>query len=105
MARTFIAASRARLDGALTANLAGAAAHVSEVIALIEGQVPSAVGTITFQDQPLPFPADIDSTGLAVLGDVPVTPFADGVAETIARFRALASEGRLSASEHGLDPA
>ena len=105
VARTFITASRAGLAGAHTANLAGAAAHMSEVVALIEQQVPSAAGTITFQERPLPFPADIDSSGLAALGDVPMTPFADGVAETIGRFRALAAEGRLNAAEQGLDTA
>ena len=104
VARAFILASRAGLDGAHTANLAGAAAHMSEVVTLIEEQAPTAARTITFVDQPLPFPADIDSSGLAVLGDVPVTPFADGVAQTIARFRALAAEGRLIAEEQGLDP-
>ena len=104
VARTFIAASRADLDGAHTANLGGAAAHMSEVVALIEQQVPSSSGTITFEERPLPFPADIDSSGLSVLGDVPVTSLADGVADTISRFQALAAEGRLSAAEQGLDP-
>ncbi len=36
VARTFIAASRARLDGAHTANLGGTAAHMRDVVALIE---------------------------------------------------------------------
>jgi UDP-glucuronate 4-epimerase len=103
-AATFIMASRAGLGGALTANMDGTAIQMREVVSLIERNVPGAAGTITWTEQSLPFPADIDSSGLSVLGDVPVTPFADGVAETIARFRALASEGRLVAEEQGLDP-
>ena len=104
VARTFIAASRAGLAGAHTANLGGAAAHMSEVVALIEQQVPSAAGTITFEERPLPFPADIDSSGLAVLGEVPVTPFADGVADDHRPLPRACREGRLNAAEQGLDP-
>ena len=104
-ARAFIAASRARLDGARTANLAGTAAHMRDVVALIEHEVPAAAGTITFAEQPLPFPDDIDTSGLEDLGPLPVTPLAEGVAQTIAHFQSLAEEGRLVATEQGLDPA
>ncbi len=104
VAGTFIAASRARLDGAHTANMGGTVAHMRDVVALIEREVPTARGTITHAEQPLPFPADIDASGLAPLGEVPLTPFADGVAHTIARYRSLAAEGRLVAAEQGLDP-
>ena len=105
VAGTFIAASRARLAGAHTANMGGTAAHMREVVALIEQNVPAAVGTISYTEAPLPFPDDIDSSGLAPLGAVPLTPFPEGVAQTIARYRALAADGRLIATEQGLDPA
>jgi UDP-glucuronate 4-epimerase len=105
VAGTFIAASRAGLGGAYTANMGGTAAHMREVVALIEQHVPEATGTITFAEQPLPFPDDIDASGLAPLGELPLTPFADGVAATIARYRALAAQGRLIGSEQGLEPA
>jgi UDP-glucuronate 4-epimerase len=105
VARAFIQASRARLPGAHTSNLVGTTAHMREVVALIEQQVPAAAGTITFEDQALPFPDDIDASGLAALGDIAVTPLADGIAETVARYRALAAEGRLIPAEQGLDPA
>lgn len=105
VARTSIVASRAGLDGARTANLSGAAAHMRDVVALIEQNVPSAKGAITFDDQPLPFPDDIDSSGLASLGEVHMTSMADGVAATISRFQALASAGRLIPEDQGLDPA
>ncbi len=104
VARTCIQASRAKLSGAYTGNLGGTTAQMREVVSLIEHQVPSATGSITFEEQPLPFPDDIDASGLAPLGSVSVTPLADGVAHTIARFRALAAEGRPIPTEHGLDP-
>ena len=53
---------------------------------------------------PLPFPAEIDHDGLAALGPVPVTPFADGVAASAEIYRDLARRGRLIASEQGLEP-
>jgi UDP-glucuronate 4-epimerase len=104
VARTFLRASMAGLQGALTANLGGTQAHMREVVSLIEHEVPSAAEAITFEAQPLPFPDDIDPSGLAPLGEVPVTPLADGVAQTIGRFRALAADGRLLAAEQGLEP-
>jgi UDP-glucuronate 4-epimerase len=105
VARTFLQASRAGLDGALTANLGGTPAQMDEVVSLIERYVPAAAGTITHAEQPLPFPDDIDSSGLAPLGPVPITPLADGVARTIARYREMAVQGQLVAEEQGLDPA
>ncbi|MBX3029636.1 MAG: NAD(P)-dependent oxidoreductase [Chloroflexi bacterium] len=101
-ARTFIVASRSGHQGAMVANLGGSAVHMREVVAAIETEVPEARGRITFEEQPLPFPDSIDSSGLAPLGPVPVTPFAEGVAETVARFRDLAARGVLTAAEAGI---
>lgn len=101
-ARTFLLASRADVGGAVVANLGGARVHMRDVVAAIEAEVPEARGRITFEERPLPFPDDIDSSGLAVLGEVPVTPFPDGVRDTIARFRDLAERGLLTAAEAGI---
>jgi nucleoside-diphosphate-sugar epimerase len=104
-ARLFIQASRAGLDGARVANMGGSVASMDELVALIERSVPEAAGRITFEPKPLPFPVDIDSSGLEPLGAVPVTPFATGVSETIERFRGLVEQGRLSATDAGIEPA
>jgi nucleoside-diphosphate-sugar epimerase len=104
-ARLFIRASRAGLPGANVANMGGSVASMVDLVALIEAQVPEAAGRITFETQPLPFPVDIDTSGLAALGDVPVTPIAVGVADTITRFRRLADEGRLTPALAGIEPA
>jgi nucleoside-diphosphate-sugar epimerase len=104
-ARLFIRASRASLPGANVANMDGSVASMDQVVGLIEREVPQAVGTIAFEPQPLPFPVDIDTTGLAPLGEVPVTPFEVGVAETIEHFRRLRAEGRLTPANVGIEPA
>jgi hypothetical protein len=83
----------------------GSVASIEELVALIEAQVPEAVGRISFAPDPLPFPVDIDASGLAPLGDIPVTSLATGVADTIARFRRLAAEGRLTSALAGIEPA
>ncbi len=102
VARTFLQASRSGTQGALVANLDGAAVHMRDVVAAIEAEVPEARGRITFEEQPLPFPDSVDSSGLEVLGPVTVTPFAEGARETIARFRDLAERGLLTPGEAGI---
>jgi len=104
-ARLFIRASRAGLSGAHVANMGGSVASMDDVVALIEREVPEAAGTITHEPQALPFPVDIDTSGLAPLGEVPVTPLAAGIADTIERFRRLRAEGRLTHSSVGIEPA
>jgi nucleoside-diphosphate-sugar epimerase len=104
-ARLFIRASRAALPGANVANMGGSVASMDEVVALIEAEVPESVGRIAVEPQPLPFPVEIDTSGLAPLGDVPVTPLAAGVADTIARFRRLAADGRLTPALAGIETA
>ena len=47
----------------------------------------------------LPFPDEVDTTGLAeTIGPLDELPFADGVADTIERFRRLLADGRLAAA-------
>ena len=104
VAGTLLAASRSRLDGAHVFNLGGSVATMTQLVETIESIVPEARGLVTFDPTPLPFPADIDHDGLAAIGPVPVTPFADGVAASAEIYRALARRGRLVASEQGLEP-
>jgi UDP-glucuronate 4-epimerase len=104
VARTLIAASRSGLDGARVFNLGGSLASMAELVRTIESLVPDARGLITYDPAPLPFPAEIDHDGLAALGPVPVTPFAEGVAASAEVYRELARHGRLIATEQGLEP-
>ena len=102
VAGTLIAASRSALDGAHVFNLGGSPVDLSAWVETIEAVVPEAAGLLSIAPAELPFPSEIDHAGLAAIGPVPVTPFRDGIASTVAIFRRLASEGRLVGTEHGL---
>ena len=102
VARTLILASRSPGTGSPVYNLGGDAVHLTDWVAAIEDAVPEAAGRITLAQTELPFPADIAHDRLAELGDVPVTPYRDAIAETADIYRRLAAEGRLDAGEQGV---
>lgn len=78
-------------------NLPGQSVHMREVVDAIERAAPEARGLITFEETVLPFPEEVDAGSLEdVLGPEPETELRDGVADTIARFRRLLAEGRIS---------
>ncbi|GIK57369.1 MAG: NAD(P)-dependent oxidoreductase [Chloroflexi bacterium] len=88
IARLFIQAARTPFQGADVFNIKGAVAHMREVVAAIETAEPAASGRITYEETPLPFPDGQDDVALrAWLGDIPDTPLAEGVAQTIAHFQ------------------
>ena len=105
VARTLIAASRVRLDGAPVFNLPGVVADGPAVVAAIEAAVPGSSGRITFEPTSLPFPSEIDHDGIEALGPLQVRPFADGIRATVAMYQELAAGGRLDPAEHGLEVA
>ncbi len=95
-ARAFIQAARADLHGAQVFNIGGKSVSTAEVITAIEQAEPSARGSITFDDIPLPFPPEVDHTALAAaVGPLTFTPLADGVAETLSIFRRALAEGKV----------
>jgi nucleoside-diphosphate-sugar epimerase len=95
-ARLFIQAARAPFEGAAVFNLRGSVASMEEIVAAIEAAEPSARGQISFAGPSLPFPEELDDAGLrAVLGAVPFTPLVEGVAQSIARFKAAVAAGRM----------
>jgi nucleoside-diphosphate-sugar epimerase len=102
VARTLIAASRSSLTGAHVFNLGGSAVSIADWVEAIEAIVPEARGRFSVPSNVLPFPSDIDHAALAALGDVPVTPYREGIAETVEIFRRLAAAGRLVGKEQGL---
>jgi UDP-glucuronate 4-epimerase len=105
VARTLIAASRSALAGAEVYNLPGSIADGPALVAAIETAVPEAAGRIRFEPIDLPFPSQIDHDGIEALGPLPLTPFPDGVAASVAIYRELAAVGRLDPVAHGLEPA
>ena len=89
VARMLVTASRACREGAVAANVPGTVVGMDEVVAAIETAAPEVAGKITFDDVRLPFPSELATGALEqAVGPVRVTPFGDGVRETIAHFRA-----------------
>ena len=90
VAAAFIAAARARPAAPAAYDLPGAVMTMDEVIACIESAVPGSQGRITSSGDPLPIAAD--TPGPSLLELVPgltVTPIADAIAQTAARFAEL----------------
>ena len=95
-ARAFIRAARADYAGAGAFNLGGFAPDMREVKDAIDRAAPEAADKIAFEDIQLPFPQEVDGRGLeAAIGTLSHTPLAQGVAETVALFRALIDAGKI----------
>jgi UDP-glucuronate 4-epimerase len=88
VAAALVAMSRAAFEGAAVFNMPGSVATMAEVVSAIEAAAPEARGRITFDDTPLPLPAEMAAGGLVeLLGGVAVTPLAEGVRETVDHYR------------------
>jgi len=84
--RAFAAALTPRQGGAFVFDMPGVIVSMDELIAEIRRQVPTA--RLDASGPPLPVAADIASPDMsAVLGALPVTPLATGVAATLAACR------------------
>lgn len=96
----FIRVANSNLTGAQVFNLHGLTVHVAEIVSEIERARPDARGRITFADEPLAIPAEMDDAAIrGALGELPATPLAAGVRATIERFAELQREGRLDTSD------
>jgi UDP-glucuronate 4-epimerase len=95
----FVRAAEAGAEGASVHNLDGPVADMGEVVAAIERAAPEAAGLVSAAEEPLPFRSSVDSASFVELLGGPVSrPLADGVAESIARFRgASRTSGRRTA--------
>jgi UDP-glucuronate 4-epimerase len=102
VARTLIQASRSHLGGAQVFNLDGEMVDMGDWVSAIEAEVPGAAGRTTLAPTELPFPADIEHAGVAVLGPRAVTPFRTGIRATADIYRRLAGAGRLIPAQHGI---
>lgn len=95
VAQMFIAAARANIQTAAVCNLRNDVIEVDEFVRLLRQAAPQA--HITCQtDKPLPFPANLDDSGLRhILGTVPHTSLETAIGETMAMFTRLLKQGRL----------
>jgi UDP-glucuronate 4-epimerase len=84
----FVRASEVEADGASVHNLDGPVASVAEIVAAIEAVVPEA--RITHGEDPLPFPAEMDSRSFTeLIGGPTARPLEQGVAQAIETFQTL----------------
>ncbi len=102
VARAFIAASRSSLVGARAFNLNGTLASVDAFVGALERQLPGAAQLVQRSGGALDFPEEIDSTSLAEIGDIAVTPLDEAIAATITLFRERLEQGQLDPAKHGL---
>jgi nucleoside-diphosphate-sugar epimerase len=99
-ARAYIDAARVGFKGAEVFNLGGETVSMRDVVDAIEKAAPGSKGSITYDEVPLPFPAEIDNAPLVrVLGALHVTPLVKGVADSIRVFREALAEGRIAAAD------
>ncbi len=95
-ARAFIAAARRPPAGAAVYNLPGRAASMAELVETIRAVVPDA--QVGFDEVQLPFPGEVDAERFPeAVGRLDDLSLADGVAETVARFRDLLARGVVAA--------
>ncbi len=97
VARAFVAAAGSGFRGAAVLDLPTPPTDMASVIAAIESALPAAVGTITFDPEPLPLPAGPARTGGDdILGAFQETPLVAGVEMTIRHFERLLANGRIT---------
>jgi nucleoside-diphosphate-sugar epimerase len=97
VAEAFVRASELEHRGATVHTLDGPSAAMDEVVELIEAASGVDRGTITAQGEPLPFPGEIDGGSFVeLIGGSVNRPLADGIADSIERFRRLLAQGLVS---------
>jgi len=97
VARAFIQSARTPFQGADVFNMRGAVVAMDEIVAAIEQAEPAASGRISFADQPLALPTDVDDSRLrAALGALAETSLEAGVKQTLQIFRDALANNRLS---------
>jgi UDP-glucuronate 4-epimerase len=97
VAEAFVRAGELDYRGASVHTLDGPSASVDEIVELIETASGVDRGTITWHGEPLPFPGEADGTSFVeFLGGSVNRPLADGVADSIGRFRRLLQDGLVA---------
>lgn len=95
-AAVFVKAARTRTAGAPTFNLGGSTVHMRDIVDMIEEVVPEMQGKITFPDEALTGPTEIDESALIdALGPITWRPMAEGVRQTIEHLRDAAASGKV----------
>lgn len=99
-AAAFVECALRAPEGAHIFNLHGDSVDMKDLVAAIERNAASAAGSIHVEGFALPIPPALDGSALhAAVPGLPLTPLGEGVAATMARFRALAEADRLDLSD------
>ena len=100
VARTFIRALEAPIDGARVYNLRGAVVEIDEFVDAVAQVAAEARQLITHGTTQLPISFDLSDERLVrEIGEIPKTPLVEGIRQTVEHFRRLQSEGRLDTSD------
>ena len=102
VARMFIGCARSGYQGAAACNLRNDVVDVAGFVAALQETYPEA--QVTYEaDNLLPFPADLDDSGLRSIlgGAVPYTPMRQAIRETGERFKALLEEEKVDLAQLG----
>jgi UDP-glucuronate 4-epimerase len=100
VAKIFISASRTTWKGAEGFSLGGSPTSTTDIIDAIETLLPEHCGKITYEDKPLPFPAEFDNHALvSILGDLPQTPLLEGVKVTIDTYKKAIENDLIKAND------
>ena len=101
VANMFIASARAEHQGAAACNLRNDVITVDDFVQTLTELYPQA--NVTYeQDAPLPFPPDLDDSGLcAILGELPHTGLREAIAQTHDRFAALLARDQVDLAQLG----
>jgi nucleoside-diphosphate-sugar epimerase len=95
-ARIFLRCAEADLPGARVYTLRGAVMRIEDFVRTLAEVYPPSRGLISAEGKHLPIAADLDDSALVRdLGDVPRTPLAEGIRQTVTVFERLQREGRL----------
>ena len=97
VAETFVRCLLAGVDGAHVFNLSGDVARIEDFIELIDKLDPGAARWITAAGPQVPVAYRMDASQLhAHVSGIPKTSLADGITKTLALYRSLRAEGRLT---------
>ncbi|MCS7146303.1 MAG: NAD(P)-dependent oxidoreductase [Nitrososphaerota archaeon] len=99
VAHLFAVAATRELEGARVYNVRGDVIRVEELVQIVE-EVTGVRGLLTFEDRPLPIPADLDdSETMHDLGPLKKTSVREGIGRTAEFFRRLMERGELDLSD------
>lgn len=99
VAKIFVEAARARYHGAIACNLRNDVIRVGDFVDILSEEVPG-IEIRYREDEPLPFPADLDDQALqSILGNLPHTPLRRAIRQSAEMFQDLLGRDLIDLSQ------